>query len=563
MAVAEETGRRGVLPADQDEPVGGVALSAKRRVDKVAFYVRFSSHVAVWACALVPALLVLVRGWRPLGDYAAIELRAYRTLSLHPPLVGMFSTAGWGVGRRVFDPGPLSFWMLAAPVRIDPSHGLIWGSVLLWGLVLSLAIEAMWSSGYWIGCALIALGVIDLLWLAPSVLENLAWNAYLPLPFLFAAMVTAFVVARGGFGWWPVLVFTASVAAQTHLLYLLPSVGLVLIAPILGLKAGRPKRFRWLATGLGVAVLCWIAPLIQGLGANSNVTALARGTGGIPTLGFGFGFRLLGDSAGAVPIWLHHAPTRFYPEMAFAFSHQPAYGIVALSIIISVTAFAAFTGRRGLFAAGAVTVVTTSAFLVSFAMIPTANLIVVGYLLAAVWVEGFLIWILVIWCLLSVSRSLTATVTQRRNSGLRGSSLPGGVPPNWATTPAVAGCGAALIALMAGGSSVAIASTVPANANFGTNWSPQEAAEVASIVSVVEHNTAPGDVNVTLDDVVTDRLRSIAIGEGVGLQLFLDGWHPGLRGIDPALTSLPPIPHSVDVLIRINGNTIEGVEIQR
>jgi hypothetical protein len=79
---------------------------------------------------------------------------------------------------------------------------------------------------------------------------------------------------------------------------------------------------------------------------------------------------------------------------------------------------------------------------------------------------------------------------------------------------------------------------------------------------VVEHHTARGEVNVTLDDAVTDSFRSTAISEGVGLKLFLDGWHPGLRGIDPALTTLPPIPHSADVSIRIKGNTIEVVESQ-
>jgi hypothetical protein len=560
MTVAEDNGRTGTLTSGETGEIG-LDLPATKHVGWGALSVRFGSHVAVWTCVWVPALLVLGRGWTPLGDYAAIELRAYRTFSLHPPLVGMFSTAGSGVGRTVFDPGPLSFWMLAVPVRVDPAHGLIWGSALLWGLVLSLAIEAMWSSGHWVGCALIALAVIDLLWMAPSVLDNLAWNAYLPLPFLFAAMVTAFLVAQGRFGWWPVLVFTGSVAAQTHLFYVLASVGLVLIAPLLGLQAaGRPVRLRWLAAGIGVAVLCWIAPLIQGLGAHSNVAALTRGTGGAPTLGFGLGFRLLGDSAGAVPIWLDRAPTGFYPDMAFAFSHRPALGMVVLAVIIAVTAFGALTRRRGLLAVGAVTVVTTAAFLVSFAMVPAANLIVVSYLLVAVWVEGFLLWILVTWCLLSVCRSLVAAVPERAPLSHGGVPTFRGDRSSWSAMPAAAGCGTALVGLMAGGSSLAIATVTHANANFGTNWSRQEAAQAARVVTVVEHETPRGDVTVMLGGAVADRVPIIAIGEGVALQLFLDGWRPGLRGIDPAFTSLPPIPDSVEVSVQITGTPIKVVE---
>ena len=30
-----------------------------------------------------------------------------------------------------FDPGPLLFWMLALPVRMDPAHGVLWGAALV------------------------------------------------------------------------------------------------------------------------------------------------------------------------------------------------------------------------------------------------------------------------------------------------------------------------------------------------------------------------------------------------------------------------------------------------
>ena len=36
-------------------------------------------------------------------------------------------------------------------MRLDPGHGLVWGAALFWGLALSLAIEALWRSGRWLG----------------------------------------------------------------------------------------------------------------------------------------------------------------------------------------------------------------------------------------------------------------------------------------------------------------------------------------------------------------------------------------------------------------------------
>jgi hypothetical protein len=528
-----------VTPAEERGPDGGTAegsaAGARRRVPGC---VRLVSHLAVWVCVWVSAGLVLARGWTPVGDYAAIELHAYRTLSFHPPLLGMYSTAGFGVGHALFSPGPLSLWMLAVPVHVDPVHGLVWGSALWWGLALSLAIEAMWSAGRWIGCGLIALGVVDLLWAAPSLLENQAWNPYFPLPFLIAAMATAFVVAEGKFGWWPVLLFTGSVAAQTHLFYVLPAVALVVVAPVLGWFIGaRPATLRWLSLGLGVGAVCWIAPLIQALGRNSNVAALARGTGGARTLGFGFGLRLVADSASASPIWLRRAPTGFYPDMAFAFGHQPVYGIGVLCVLVAASIYGFISKQPRIVAAGAVILVVTAGFAISFAMIPTATLIVVDYLLVVAWVLGLSVWILAAWCLLSIARSLLRAPVPSASHAPKAGVL--------------ALSGTALSGLMLGGLAVAIFRAVPADPNFGTNWNPQEAAEVGQIVSAVEHSTARKDVTVALDGAGTDRLRKVAIGEGVGLRLVLDGWRTGIAGVDPLLTSLPPIPRSAEVAFNV------------
>ena len=188
---------------------------------------------------VVPTVQELIAGWRPLDDNTAIAVRAYQSLSLHPPLVGQATAAAVGTGHTLYDPGPLLFYMLALPVRISPTFGLLIGAMILVGLVLSVAIEAAWSAGQWVAGALVALTVLDLLWLMPTVFQSLPWNAYFPLPFLLSSIVLAWVVSLGKVNWWPVLVVAASIAAQSHLLFLVPAAALVGVALVFGLLRTR------------------------------------------------------------------------------------------------------------------------------------------------------------------------------------------------------------------------------------------------------------------------------------------------------------------------------------
>ena len=222
-----------------------MASQGKLGIDRVA---RIGSHLVIWTIVLVPIVLEMIRGWRPLySDDATITLRSYEILSLHPPLVGQYSSISPGSGHILFDPGPLQYVLLAVPTHIDHLQGGLWGSALVYGLVLSVAVEAMWSLRRWLACVLVALAVVDLAWTAPSVFGDQIWNPDFGLPFLLASIVLAFAVALGSFGWWPALVFTASVAAQTELFYAMVAAGLVIVCPFLGgWHSGRPRRFRWL-----------------------------------------------------------------------------------------------------------------------------------------------------------------------------------------------------------------------------------------------------------------------------------------------------------------------------
>ena len=146
---------------------------------------RWGSHLVIWTVVLVPTVLEMVRGWRPLySDDATITLRSYEILSLHPPLVGQYSSISPGSGHILFDPGPLQYVLLSVPTHIDHLQGGLWGSALAYGLVLSVAVEAMWSVRRWLACVLVALAVVDLAWTVPSVFGHQIWNPDFGLIFL-------------------------------------------------------------------------------------------------------------------------------------------------------------------------------------------------------------------------------------------------------------------------------------------------------------------------------------------------------------------------------------------
>lgn len=340
---------------------------------KVPVFVRISSHAAVWIAVLVSMGLVLAKGWVAVGDDAGIAIHAYQTFSLHPTLVGVSSTAG-AAGHNLFDPGPLLFWLMAVPVHLDPTHGLLWGSALAWGAALSLAVEAAWWNRAWLGCAVVAFAAVDLLCTDPRLFENFAWNAYFPIPFFIAAIVLAWVVATGSFGWWPALVFVASVAAQAHLLFAIPAVAMVALAPAIGLVLfGRPERLRWLAGGTVVAVACWLAPVVQGFERGGNLVALARSGSGNKALGVAFGLRTIATATAPWPIWLRSEPSNFLAAAAFVAGYTALFGALALVALAGVAALARWRGHARLCALSLVALVCCLGLMTTFAIYPTKN----------------------------------------------------------------------------------------------------------------------------------------------------------------------------------------------
>ncbi len=515
----------------------------------LATVTRIVSHGAVWTAVLVPMFVVLAHGWTAGGDFASISIRAFQSTLLQTPVVGMVSTAG-SVGHNISDPGPLLFRLLAIPVRIDPAHGALWGAALLGGAALSVAVEATWSTGRWLGCAIIGFCALDLVWLVPQVFETLMWNAYFPIPFLVATIVVAWVVCLGGYGWWPVLVATASIAAQSHLFFVLPCVPLIIVAPVAALwVAGRPHRLRWLVIGIVVGVACWLAPLLQNLHAQGNLTAILRGNGG-QAEGIAFGLRAVATAGSPWPIWLKHEPSGYFGTLAFLHANGPLAGFLVL-VLLAVIAVASWRGgHRSLTSLALVALICSIGFTVSLAIFPVKNTLSLDYLIYGLWVLGVVLWTVVGWAV-----ALVIPAAVRRFSSSTVLTPPRGYP--WVNTVAVVAVAALL--------TVGFAAVWPYRSGRASTTSTLEEARYTTIKAAsraIERRIPRGPVVVAFHEVggkTLSRYDAGVISEGVAWQLEADGWQPGLFGIEASYTGLTPSLRAATAIVGLNGFRVISV----
>src|ERR1035438_6649549 len=176
---------------------------------------RLAAHLAAWIPFAIGAIRSVQQGSTVIADGAVIALRSWDVLTPYGPLVGQATQLRNGA----FDPGPLEYWLLAIPVHIDPRTGVVWGAALWCMLAASLAIEAARSAFGAFG-ALAASGIIigTVAW-QPLVAAQPYWNPWFGVIFFLATLAAGLAVVSGQRRWWPVLVVTASVAAQTHMMF--------------------------------------------------------------------------------------------------------------------------------------------------------------------------------------------------------------------------------------------------------------------------------------------------------------------------------------------------------
>lgn len=254
--------------------------------------------LAVLAALPVIATAVRMSGtWRPVGDTAAIALRASDVVGRHTPLVGMPTTLSDTVGQTVHHPGPLEFWVIAAG-QVVSGHRLV--PMLAVAAVNLLAIGAIVTVAGWVGGRstrlVAALLVVACTWSLRGDYLVDPYNPYaawLPL----AAFAVALVAVLAG-RWWalPIAVGFGSYAAQSHVSLLVPVAVCTLVALALGLLAARDRfggvtnawraaveglavERRPLLTATTVAIVVWAPVVVDLVAGRHNLLVLARATG--------------------------------------------------------------------------------------------------------------------------------------------------------------------------------------------------------------------------------------------------------------------------------------------
>ena len=381
---------------------------------------RAVAHLAAWLPFVLGPARIIRHGWRPVGDEAAIALRSWNSLTAHGPLVGQATRLAHGV----FDPGPLEYWLLAIPVHLDTVHGVLWGAIICCLVACSLAVEAAWSV---LGAAggLCASGFIVgvTLWM-PVIAVTPSWNPWFGLTFFIAALAAAWAVMSGHRGWWPALVISASIAAQSHLMFTVPSGALAILALIVGLVDTIRSRAgsRWVVAGLIAGAACWSGPLIQQFTSrNGNLGLLLRSSGATSgaRTGGAFSLRALSAATEPVPIWLK--PSMHPLAIYRLINHRPAWFAVAVLVLLAVAAVMAVRPLRcrPLGALAVVSLVISLGSLVTYSSIPVhhTSLNTLIYLIVLLFPVGVLSWLVVGGWAVLTARLVIRQLTSARPAG--------------------------------------------------------------------------------------------------------------------------------------------------
>src|SRR5215211_2259769 len=235
---------------------------------------------------LIATVDALAGGWLPLGDRAVIAVRSFDVLSTHPPLLGQYSSSSQILGEPVHSPGPLLYWLLALPVRVDRSApALVMGVVNTAAVIASVALARRRG-----GVALMFATGAGLALMLASLDSSLPYDIWNPAAGLLPFTLLIFLVWSLACGEWrllPLTALVASFAVQAHLAYALPAGALLVVAGCFLVGSGKPIPRRRLVATLAVLALCWIAPLAEELiHRPGNVERIVRsGLTDKPTLG--------------------------------------------------------------------------------------------------------------------------------------------------------------------------------------------------------------------------------------------------------------------------------------
>jgi len=489
---------------------------------------RAAAHLAAWAPLVYGLAKSLANGWVATSDNSVIALRSLDVLTSHGPLVGQATRLGAGV----FDLGPIQYWLLAVPVRLDPVHGVLWGGTL-WAMVAaSLTVEAAWAVGGVLAALAGSAVVVGVAWWIPALTTVPCWNPWLGLMFFIAALAAGWAVMSGHRGWWAAAVISASIAAQGHLMFAVAAAAVVVLAFAVGLtdtvlsKAG----YWWAVAGVAATIACWAAPLTQQFTADpGNMTAVFSPQGPpAPEAGVTFGLKALSAAAQPPAYWWQ--PMDSLGKLSNLWARPAAGGVIALAIIV-VCLVVAIVWLRSRRAAGlaALSLVLAVAALVTFARIPvgeisatTVTLDTLLYLLTPVYPLGVLTWITVVTVAVLAGRRIKA---KAGTGAIAGSTAADGTTIGAAAQGlAYRGVPVSVFAAAALVVAAILAGPIGNKQPIGTPVQLEVMHEVSGITARIEHKIPPR--RIALKVLTRDNRYRRQLTFGVAYALRADGYLP-------------------------------------
>src|SRR5947209_3991605 len=310
------------------------APASARRISLDGRALTFAAGLGASLPIVLSTLRALRDGWVPFGDQAVIATRAYDVFSAHAPLVGQYSSSSHVAHHTTYSLGPLLYWLLAPVAHLGPpgAIALTMGAVNVACVVATVAL-ARRRGGVALMLATAFAVAVMCRSLIPETLHD-PWNpsaAVVPFALL---IFLCWSVACGEHRLLPVTVLTASYVAQCHLAYLLPAVGMLLVAVVAARRFRR--HWRWWVAALAVAAACWMPPLIDEISHHpGNITVVLRaGTASQPTVGWTDGWHAVVRTFG-VPPWWATTPTSPWDRLAEV--QRPA-GTLATASAVAVLA---------------------------------------------------------------------------------------------------------------------------------------------------------------------------------------------------------------------------------
>jgi hypothetical protein len=509
-------------------------------------------HLVVWALLIIPMLRNAIRGWRPLGDDGAIAIGAWRTLTLHPPLVGQLTFATSSTGNS--DPGPLEYWILGPFAHLDPGQGVLIGSALLCAIVLSVAVEILWRRAGMGAAVVFSLAIADLAITSPTPFVDPVWNSSFGF-FWFAAFVAiAFVVGSGNLQYLALLLFIGSVAIDSHLLYL-PAVAILLVfSPVCGWFMKRPKGLRWLWWTVGVAIVCWFAPVYQEFfDARPNLSALLRSQGILSggqvqkKEGLIFGLHALGRAVSVSPIWASPRPINPLTSANDLAHGNIALGLLVLVLMIVIVVVGVRRKERALVSMGVVAIGGSLGVIVLLDSSPVSYLLSFIWVNLAVWIVGIFLWITVGYAIVIALRPHLATLRSQV------AELRPQVDPKTATRRT------GLLLFMA---AACLAGTLfavfPYGDQFIQDW--PGVGRVKQMTADIVNHVPRGNVGLGIVHAGGNTLQAASDVHGVAYLLMTKGYVPGMVPSQNQLLGLPIHQNSPFVVFTEHGIKLSSVQ---